>query len=280
MAAAAQRNVNVIANPRAERDVPPGPEIAEAGGSVGVVEIFGKAHAEHLGEAERDVGVAAEIEENAGGERGEKEPGLGGGEGEEILFVEREGDREVVGEQDFFAEPKGHALGAGGDIGKFDAAEGLGQGGGEILIAFDWAGDERRKINREERELLGAADRRMAAGHVDEVVDEFEGKETQGERRDRREPGGGDRVGFCAKLRSDGGDDLGAQKVRVFVADERDDAGGDRAIAEQPVTAQGAGVGERAEHDDGHDSRRAGEVGMKHGAPAEQPPTAGGGPPD
>lgn len=179
-----------------------------------------------------------------------------------------------------FCRTRGPRVGAGGDIGEFDAAEGLGQGGGEILKAFDWAGDQRGKIDREERKILGAADRRMAAGHINEVVDEFEGKETQRERRDRREPSGGDRVGFCAKLRGDGGEDLGAQKVRVFVADERDDAGGDRAIAEQTVAAQGTDVGEPAERDDGHDSGWPGEVGMKHGAPAEQPPASGGGPPD
>jgi len=85
VAVSAEGNVDVVSNPRTQRDVPAGPEIAEAGGRVGIVEILRQAQAEHLREPQGDVGVTAEIEENARGERGEKEPGLRRAQGGEIF---------------------------------------------------------------------------------------------------------------------------------------------------------------------------------------------------
>lgn len=62
VAVAAERNVNVVPNPGAQRNVPARPEITQAGGRVGVIKIFRQTEPEHLGKTEGDVGVAAEIE--------------------------------------------------------------------------------------------------------------------------------------------------------------------------------------------------------------------------
>src|SRR5215203_2910740 len=61
-AAAAQRNVDVIAEPGRQRHVPPRPELLNRVGGVRIVEVLRKAEAEHARHADRHVGIAGEIE--------------------------------------------------------------------------------------------------------------------------------------------------------------------------------------------------------------------------
>ena len=44
-AIAAEGDIEVVAEPRAERDVPPAPELGDAGRNIGIVEILRKAEA-------------------------------------------------------------------------------------------------------------------------------------------------------------------------------------------------------------------------------------------
>ena len=67
VAAAAQGDVDVIAEPGGKADVPPRPEIAQPAGQVGIVEIQDQVEAHHSGQAAGHVGVAAEIEEDLPG---------------------------------------------------------------------------------------------------------------------------------------------------------------------------------------------------------------------
>src|SRR5437879_8157823 len=57
-----QRNVNIISEPTGEADVPAGPELAQAGCQVGVVEVQDKVKPHELGDPAGHVGIAAEIE--------------------------------------------------------------------------------------------------------------------------------------------------------------------------------------------------------------------------
>ena len=60
-AAAAQRDVEVVAEPGREADVPAGPEVLRAGGEVGQVEVQGQLEAQALGDPPGRVGVAREV---------------------------------------------------------------------------------------------------------------------------------------------------------------------------------------------------------------------------
>ena len=58
---AAERDVEVVAEPSAERHVPPAPEVLQRPGAVRPVEVLRELEAEELGHADRDVGVPAEV---------------------------------------------------------------------------------------------------------------------------------------------------------------------------------------------------------------------------
>ena len=57
----AQRNVDVVAQPGGEADVPAPPELADVGGEVGKPEVQHQLEAEPARRAARDVGVAGEV---------------------------------------------------------------------------------------------------------------------------------------------------------------------------------------------------------------------------
>src|SRR6185312_12634376 len=58
---ARQREVEIIAQPVGQRDVPAPPEIGDVFSTVGMIEIDGQLNAEQQGRAYRDIGVAGEI---------------------------------------------------------------------------------------------------------------------------------------------------------------------------------------------------------------------------
>ena len=59
--AAAERDVEVVAQPARQRHVPAAPEVLQVARRVGRVEVLREAEAEQQGEADGDVGVAAEV---------------------------------------------------------------------------------------------------------------------------------------------------------------------------------------------------------------------------
>ena len=64
MAVAAQRDVEMVAQEMAQRDVPAAPELHDRGGFVRAVEVDRQAEAQTAGQAQRHVGIAREIEED------------------------------------------------------------------------------------------------------------------------------------------------------------------------------------------------------------------------
>ena len=61
LAVAAQRNVEVVAQPRRERDVPPPPELGDRRRLVGCVEVLREAEAQQQGDADGHVRIAREV---------------------------------------------------------------------------------------------------------------------------------------------------------------------------------------------------------------------------
>ena len=117
-AAAAQGNIDVVPEPGAEGDVPAPPELGDAPGDIGVIEIDHKVKAQHGPQAPGHIGVAAEVEVRSAGRRPEcrtqaarvpAAAGSGGG------LVPQQG--ELVGQQNLFGQTDGELLDAPGKSG-------------------------------------------------------------------------------------------------------------------------------------------------------------------
>ena len=74
LAVAAERNVDIFAEPCSERDVPPAPEVGHASRHIRIVEVFQKLKAEHFAHAYRHIGVAREVEINLEHKRKSAQP--------------------------------------------------------------------------------------------------------------------------------------------------------------------------------------------------------------
>ena len=61
LAVAAKRNVEVIPEPRRERNMPPAPEFGDGGRAVGGIEVFGETEAHHKGQTDGHIRVAREV---------------------------------------------------------------------------------------------------------------------------------------------------------------------------------------------------------------------------
>ena len=60
-AVAAKRDIHIFPKPRAERDVPPAPEVCDAAGHIGMAEVCGHMKTKHLPQSDRHQGIAAEV---------------------------------------------------------------------------------------------------------------------------------------------------------------------------------------------------------------------------
>ena len=67
VSAATERDIEVVAQPAGERHVPAPPEILDRDGGIGAVEVLREGDAEQQGDADRHIGVAAEIGVNLHG---------------------------------------------------------------------------------------------------------------------------------------------------------------------------------------------------------------------
>ena len=154
-AISAEGDVEVIAEPGGEADVPALPEFTHAGGGVGKVEIEHDIKAENEGGAASDIGIAGEIavDLESEGDGGEKDHRSGGG----VVAVNHFHERgEIIGNDDFFehspdAEPETFAKHGNGDGASFAELR------EEMAGAFDRAGDElwKKRNEREEMDVGG-----------------------------------------------------------------------------------------------------------------------------
>ena len=103
---AAERDVEVVAQPGRERDVPAPPELRRARGAVRTVEVPGQLDAEDAREAERHVGVRAEVEVDLEAEADRAGPRVDEAELRRRREVMVDVARDPVGEQHLLREPE------------------------------------------------------------------------------------------------------------------------------------------------------------------------------
>lgn len=113
---APQADVNVIADPPGQRDVPAAPELLRAPAYVWGFEVIREAHAHHDAEPDGHVRVGREVVVDVEAERISRHPGLGPGQGG--AFVEQFfHDRgQLVGDDDFLDHPDREQIDAESDV--------------------------------------------------------------------------------------------------------------------------------------------------------------------
>ena len=62
---APQRNIDIITDPTAQRDMPTLPKILQVVREIGPIKILGQAHPQQAGKADGNVAVAGKIHQNA-----------------------------------------------------------------------------------------------------------------------------------------------------------------------------------------------------------------------
>ena len=117
LSVAAQGDVDVLAEPGGQGDVPPSPEVGDGGGQVGVVEVFQELKAQHATQADGHVGVAREIEVDVQGVGQHQEPGgqhrgLGGVDRAQVGVNGGQG----VAQEDLLGKSYGKAAHARGEL--------------------------------------------------------------------------------------------------------------------------------------------------------------------
>src|SRR5216684_1236620 len=136
---AAERDVEVVAEPGGKRNVPAAPKVCDAFGEIGAGEVFRNFEAEHATEPDSHVGVAAEVEIDLEGVGGDAKPG--------VDSVRRFGVEDGVGdcahgvrEQDLFGKSEDEN---GDTAGKaLERVRALGDLFGEDVVADDGSSHE------------------------------------------------------------------------------------------------------------------------------------------
>ena len=189
-AGSAEGDVEVVAEPGGEGDVPTPPELGDVAGEVGELEVGHQLEAEELGGADGDVGVPGEVPVDLEGEEDGAEDE--GGAGERLGVVETHVDvgRTGVGDDDLLEhapEDEAHA------VAPLLVGEGAGRGDlrQEVGGALDGPRDELGKEGDEGGEGDGVAGGlEVAAVDVDGVGEGLEGVEGDADGQDDLQGGG------------------------------------------------------------------------------------------
>ena len=158
-AVAAEGDVDIVAEPGAERHVPAPPELRDAPGNVGVIEVLLELKAYHAAEADGHVRVTGEVEVDLQREGYDAQPGAENGEpavGDGGVVVPELA--EAVCDEHLLRHADHEALDAGGEL--VNAAGTEVELVRNVLVAHDGARDELR----EERDKGAEAD--IVALHV------------------------------------------------------------------------------------------------------------------
>ena len=116
-AVAPQGDIEIFPEPGGQGDVPPPPELGDAFGDIGVVEVGQELKTQHPPQAHGHVGVAGEIEINLEGEGQHPQPGPGNRQlrqGHGLVAVPQ--GPHVVGDEQLFSETNHKDLHAGGEF--------------------------------------------------------------------------------------------------------------------------------------------------------------------
>ena len=182
--AAAERDVQVVAQPARERDVPAAPEILQRHGRVGRVEVERELEAEQEGDADGDVRVAGEVGIDLHRVRVDRDQDLERrvlvGVGEDLVddvrgqvardhhLLEQPGRDQVEG------ATRVHAARRARRVELRD----------QLVGPHDRAGDQVREEREVGGELLESRRLRVSPVHVDDVADPHEGEEGDPHRQD------------------------------------------------------------------------------------------------
>ena len=181
LAVAAERHVQIVAQPRRQRNVPAAPELGDRLRAVGRVEVLREHEAEHQAEADRHVGVAAEIEVDLERVRGDAVPRVD--QTQRARFERKVGDLAArIGEQHLLRQPQREER---------DAARELRRRRRpplelilDLRVADDRTRDELRVHHFEAQEIVEALDRGgMAAIDVDHIAERLQDVQADAERQ-------------------------------------------------------------------------------------------------
>src|SRR5581483_8589006 len=197
--AAAEGNVDVVAQEPRQGHMPPPPEFNDAGRLIGRCEVDREPNAKKQGRGDRHIGVAGKVKVKLGGISERRAPGAGeierlpgrrrveergriegGGVGEKDLLRQAEGEEGQPDRRQFYG-------------GGSDSAE-LGK---ELAGVDDRAGDQLRKEADEEGKVEEVQPSDSAAICIDEEGDLLERKERDAERQNdpgRMETASGERI--------------------------------------------------------------------------------------
>ena len=180
---AAERLIEIVAQPGRQRDVPALPELAQPLRPVGLVEIGRKAEADERRQRDRHVAIGAEIAidlHRIGIDRDEEIGRTVAGRGGEHRVDET--GREIVRDDHLLEEPAEDQQNRRGDRDRL--GRGPGQLRQEIGGAHDGAGDQLREERHVERHVERvAAHRGVAAIDVGDVGDAVEGEKRDPDRQ-------------------------------------------------------------------------------------------------
>ena len=183
---AAQRDIEIIAEPRAQRDMPAPPEIGDAARHIGIVEIAHEFKPEHAPQPHGHIGIAGKVKIDLEREGDYAQPcphaaRRGGG----LVHIPQRAD--AVGQQHLLGQADDEHIHARGKLG--DAARALAQLVVQIAVLQDRAGDELREERHERAERHEVSLRaRLAAVEVYGVGHGLEGvkRYADGQRQPQR----------------------------------------------------------------------------------------------
>ena len=181
-ASATERNIEVVAEPLAQGDMPPTPELRRARGAVGTQEVERQPDSQAPGDAHGDEAVAGEVVVDAQAEQDVGQPDLVGvGAGTPLKLC-----GQVVGEGALEEQPQRHPAEPGIEVGgRPPQAEPLDlrqQG----LAALDGSGHDLREESGEVQEVEPAGQRLPADEGVHGEPHELEGVERDARRDGHR----------------------------------------------------------------------------------------------
>ena len=185
LAVTSQGDVDIVANPRRERDVPPTPEVGDALRAVGSVEVQGEAESQEQGDANGHVAVAGEVAVNL------KRVAV---DTQQVLHtaVERgivedavdEVQRDIVADDGFLEQAHGNEADAPGKhvVGNLQRAAYL---RGKVAGTDDGSGDELREERHVERIVEQRRQRlQVTPVDVDDVAHRLEGEKRYAHRQE------------------------------------------------------------------------------------------------
>ena len=177
---AAERNVDIIAEERAEGHMPSPPELGRAPGDERIVEVFKEAEAEHSAKPDGHVGVSGELEIEL--QRKEQRTHPAGDERDFRQSVQRR-DHGItaVRDQNLFGKTDREAEQAVVEIREIHMT--VGKLFLDVLVAYDRTGDElREERNVQQESKEGFLHLRVFPVNVDDIGHRLEGKETDPDR--------------------------------------------------------------------------------------------------